>query len=503
MTTETAGGGPDGRGGLAGGAVRGATWNVLTFGLSKALLLVTTVVLTRVLSPADFGLLALGLLVVLFLDVVGDLGVGAAVIYRRDGGDGASASTAVGVAALTGLVLTAVCVVGAPLLADAFDEPGLTGVVRVLALSFLLRTLSSVHRAMLEKELDFARRAVPEVAGALVKAALSIGLALGGLGVYSLAWGQVGGMAVMTALYWALARWRYRPALDVAVARELLRFGLPVTLLAVLSALTQSLDQLVVGRRLDASSLGQYAVAYRLPELVVLHFCYLLSGALFPSYAKASSDPEQLRRGFRTTLRLVSLVTTPLALGLALTAGDLVPLLFGPQWDAAVPVMRLLALATLLVSLSFNVGDVYKATGRPGVLNRIAVFRLAVTAPVLWVVAPSGIVAVAGALACVYAVVTLVQLVVASRLMVTPVSAMLGEYGPAAAGGAAMTAVVLLLTELLDGAPAPVRLAVLVVAGALAYLGALAVVARPTLLQVRSLVLGALGRRSSPASAAR
>jgi lipopolysaccharide exporter len=490
---------PAAPGALAAGAVRGAGWNILTFGATKGLLLLTTVVLARVLEPTDFGLLALGLLLILFFDVVGDLGVGAAVIYRR-GGDARSASTAVLVAGLTGALLTGVCLVGAPVLGPAFDEPRLPAVVQALSLGFLLRTLSIVHRSMLEKELDFARRAVPEVVGAVTKAGLSIGLALGGLGVWSLVWGQVAGVGVTTVLYWWLARWSFRFQFDVSVARDLLGFGIPVTLLALLAAVTQALDQLIIGARLDAADLGQYSIGYRLPEFLVLHFCYLLSGALFPSYAKANHDPDQLRRGFRSTLRLVSVVTTPVALGLAITAGDLVPLLFGDQWGDAVPVMRWLAVAALLMSLCFNVGDVYKATGQPGVLNKLALVRLAVSAPVLWFVAPSGVVAVAAALAGLYAANTLLYLLVGSRMMRLPLLAVLSEFVPAAVAGAAMVAVLLPLSAVLDGLPSAARLALVVAVGAVAYVGALAVVSRATVQQfVRLLLAGS--RRSAPATA--
>lgn len=485
-------------GGLTGGAARGAAWNVLTFGLGKGVLLLTTVVLARILRPEDFGLLALGLLVILYLDVLGDIGVGAAVIYRRETDQESadrSASTAVMVATATGVLLTTVAVLGAPLVSRVFEEPRLTGVVQVIALSFLLRMLSVVHRSKLEKDLDFRRRAVPEIAGALVKGVVSIGLAVAGAGVYSLAWGQVAGAAATTVLYWVLARWSFRPVLDGAVARDLLRFGVPMTVLGLLTAATQSLDQLIIGGRLDAEALGQYSIAYRLPELFVLHFCYLISGSLFPAYALANQDPEQLRRGFRRALRLVSVVTVPLGIGLALVASDLIPVLFGPQWERAVPVMQLLALGTTLRSLSFNVGDVYKAVGRLGVLNRLAVLRLVVSAPLLWFVAPAGIVAVAAMLLGILSAMTVLRLVVASRLMHVPLRALLLEFWPAAASAAVMAGAVTGAAILLSDLSSVTRLPLLVVVGGLAYAAALAVVSRSTVQQFAGLARAARGSR--------
>jgi len=486
------------RGGLAGGAARGAAWNLLTFGLSKGVLLVTTIVLARILRPEDFGLLALALVVILYLDVLGDIGVGAAVIFRPERtveSAQRTASTAVSLAAATGLLLTGATVLAAPAVARLFDEPELTGVVRVIALAFLLRMLGTVHRSKLEKDMQFARRVVPEVTGTVVKGGLSIGLALGGLGVYSLAWGQVAGALTTTCLYWLLAGWRYRPAFDRSVVRDLLRFGIPVTLLGLLSAVSQTLDQLIIGARLDAEALGQYAIAYRLPELFLLHFVFLVSGSLFPAYARASDAPDVLRRGFRSALRMVSLVTVPVGLGLALVAADLVPVLFGPQWDRAVPVAQLLAITAMLRTLSFNVGDVYKAVGRVGVLNRLAVLNIVVTAPVLWLLAPGGIVAVAAGLLALAGAMTVLRFAVASRLMAVPVRDLLRDLLPATAAGAGMSLAVLVATALLQDLPAAARLLALVVVGALSYVAVLFLTSRSTLSQVLSVAQAAAGRR--------
>jgi len=362
--------------------------------------------------------------------------------------------------------------------------------------SFLLRMLGVVHKSKLAKELQFARSAVPEITGALVKGGLSVGLAVGGAGVYSLAWGQVAGAAVTTSLYWAVSQWRFRPLLDRGVARDLLRFGVPVTVLGGLTAVTATMDQLIIGRQLDAQSLGQYAIAYRLPELLVLNVCLLVSGALFPSYAKASDDPERLRRGYRSALRLVSIVTMPVGVGLALTAPDLIPVAFGPQWEPAVPVMQLLALGATLRSLTFNVGDVYKAIGRVGVLNRLAVLYLGLAAPTLWLLAPRGIVAVAAGLLALSAVFTVIRFAVASRMMRVPGRVILGELLPSAGATAVMACAVAGGSVLLDDLPSGARLPLLVVAGAVSYAAGLTALSRATVRQIQHLARSAWGRSS-------
>lgn len=481
---------------LARGTVRGTLWNSATLGLSKGLLLISTVVLARVLVPAEFGLMALGLLFMAYLDALGDLGVGPAMIYRQSDSS-RDATTAQIIAAVTGGALAVATVLSAPWIAGFFDEPRAGPIIRVLAIAFFVEMLSTVHESRLKKDLDFRKRFVPEVGKAFAKGTVSILLALLGFGVWSLVWGQVAGSVVGTLLYWRLAGWPLRLTFDPAVARELFRFGLPVTVLGVLGILIQNMDYLIIGRRLDATALGYYTIGFRLPELLIMNFCYVVSHALFPAYARLQRDRPALQAGFARTLRYVAVVTVPAGLGLAVVASDVVVVLFGEKWRPAIPVMQVLAVYALVYSLSFNVGDVYKATGRPGVLNVIGVAKVVVTAPILWFAASMGIVAVAVGMVIATVIMTIAELTVASRLLDARLPRMLAEYVPALAAGLVMLAGTVAVRHAMEGSGPVLRLAAALVAGATLYLAALWL-ASPT--TVRD-VAGLLRSRNSTSAA--
>lgn len=473
--------------GLARGAMRGTMWNSATFMLSKGLLLISTMVLARLLAPDDFGLMAIGLLFMAYLDALGDLGVGPAVIYRQQ--DSArDASTAQLMAAGTGSVLAVVTALTAPWAAAFFDEPRAASIIQVLAVSFLIHMLGSVHDARLQRDLDFKRRFGPEVGKAFVKSAVSIVMALLGFGVWSLVWGQVAGTVVGTLLYWRVAGFGFRPVFDLDTAKSLLRFGLPMTLLGLLGILIQNMDYLVIGRRLDATALGYYTIAFRVPELVLMNLCYILSQALFPAYARLRHDPEALRNGFARTLRYVTVVTAPVGVGLAVVAPEVMLLTFGPQWEPAIPVMQVLAVYALLYSISFNVGDVYKATGRPGVLNIISVVKIAVTAPLLWFLAAEGIVAVAVGMAISAAIMSAVELGVASRLLRVRVTFMLREFLPAVVAVCVMLAGTLGLRVVLADVGLVVRLVGVMTTGVILYSGTLWMVSPTTVRGIVDLI---------------
>lgn len=380
--------------GLARTTITGTAWNYSAFALGKALVFLSTILLARLLVPQDFGLVALGLMVLGFLETLGDLGVGPALIYRAEDPERAS-SVAFGINVVMGSVLTAGVVLGAPLAADFFREPRLVPVLQVLALSVLLTALRNVHASRLNKELAFRRRFVPEIARTAAKGVGSVVLAWLGFGVWSLVWGQLAGEVTATLLYWWAARWRPRLAFDRTIARALLGYGGQIVLLKIIAATLSNIDYLIIGRRLDAVALGFYVMAFRIPELVIVSLCRIASQVLFPAYARLQSDAAALRRGYLKTMRYMALITVPVGVGTAIVASDFVNLFYTSRWAPSIPVMQVLALYSTLQALSFNVGDIYKAIGRPSILSSLGAARLVVAVPVLWFAASHGILGVA------------------------------------------------------------------------------------------------------------
>jgi len=243
-------------------------------------------------------------------------------------------------------------------------------------------------------------------------------------------------------------------------------------------------------------------MGFRVPELVILNTCYVVSQAAFPAYARLQGDPVSLRRGYLTALQYVALLTVPAGVGVWFVADDFVQVFYTGRWAPAAPVMQLLALYALVISLSFNTGDVFKATGRPGVQNAIAVLRLFVTIPVLWAAAGSGIRAVALGQLGLALLVTPLQIGLASRMLATrPVDFALA-LRPAVLGTLAMVAILLAVQPALVRLEPAVRLLVQVAAGGSAYLLVLRLADRSLLARAASIV-GWGGRRPAAVEEAR
>ncbi|HEX8148583.1 MAG TPA: lipopolysaccharide biosynthesis protein [Pyrinomonadaceae bacterium] len=492
-TPSRAPAGGDAGGGLGRRAVQGVLWTYVSFAGSKLLVFASTVILARLLVPAEFGQVGFALLVISYLDTVGDFGVSSALIYERERPEEAADVSFV-ISLLTGLLWFAAAYAGAPLVAEFFDDPGVVSILRVTALVFVINALGNTHDALLRRDLEFKKRLAPDFAMALIKGGCSVGLAMAGWGVWSLVWGQLIGTAASTVALWLVVPWRPRWHTSWRTARGMLSYGGKIVSVNVVSAVVHDADFVIVGRVLGGAALGLYSLAYRTPEFFITMIIWVIGKVTFPVYAKLRDDPPALRQAFLLTLRYLSLITLPAGLGLAALGGLFVPAFYGEHWEAATATLQALAVAGALRSLGSHAGDVYKATGRPGILTKLGILRAAVLVPSMWWGARYGILGVALAQLVVTLGSTLLNLYVAGRVLKLSAWSLLAEFKTAALGSCAMVSALLLLLPLLAGLPKWAGLTAGVVAGAAVYALAAWVVGRETVEQARTTVLTSLRR---------
>jgi lipopolysaccharide exporter len=476
-------------------------WAGITFAAGKGATLVATLVLARILVPADFGLFAVGLLVINYLDRVKDIGVGSSLVYSRESWT-RLAGTALPISVGTAFLLGAGAFLGAPLVAAFFEDPRAGEILRALSVVLLISGLGVVPESRLRRELDFRRRAVPELTAAVLKGVLSVVLALTGFGVWALVWGQLAGTIVQTTLYWLLCRWRPRVTWHREDARLLLRYGIPSALVAVLAVVIENLDYLIIGRRLDATELGYYVLAYRIPEITIIAVCVVAGQVFFPMFSRMQDDIPGIREAYLRVAHHVALITVPVGLGIAVAAPEIVFTLYGDRWEPAVPVVRLLGLFGVVYSLSFHAGEIYKATGRPGILNWLGLTEILVMAPALWFAAAEGIVAAALAMVLAYLVLTALKIVVVQRILDIRGLALVRRFVPALLASTLMAGTVLLVSAVLPVSADLVRLLVLVLVGVAAYAVALRIFAPEALRELVSRFNRMRQERSTPKTGA-
>lgn len=458
-------------------AIRGVPWTVASYGASKAVNVLTTIVLARLVAPEEFGLVALATLALNLLAFVKDLGLGGTVIVRQDL-DRRALGTVLTLMVVVSALLGVVAAAAAPLLADFFREPRLDGVLYAMATLLLISGFSSFYEVLLQREMEFKRRFVALIGQSVVITAVSIPLAAGGAGVWSLVAGQIAGLAAFGVLAFALAPYRVRPAFERAIVPSLFGAGSGFLLQNVSIFARQNADYVVVGRAFGAAPVGFYSMAYRLSDLTYWAIADPVARVTFPSFAKTRSAGGDIRGSFLSVLRLVALVSCPLGVILSGAAGPFTEALFGERWAPMIGPLAVLGIWAAIRPAETTLNWLLNSIEQARVVGVFSVAVLAALVPGLIVAATLGSI-------------TTVAWVVLGDLLVSSVfmSAMVARRGevpladqwravaPIAVASVPAWAATRGVAGGLDGVSSGVALAASVAAGAATYLVALTALA--------------------------
>ncbi len=452
----------------------GALVSYLGFFAGKLIAFATMVVLARLLTPENFGLVAIGFLVLAITEALTEAGAGAAIVWRRGDLD-VTAAVALSLSLAAGAVMAVVVYLAAPLLAAFFKAPDASGVIRAFAFCILLSSPSAVFSGILQRRMEFGRRIIPEIAKAATKGVVGIPMALAGFGVWSLVYSHIASIAIGLVLALWLSGWRPRLSLDRAEIRAILPYAVQIAAIGLLGVAIRKLDVAIVGYRFQTEMLGYYTLAFSLVELVVLGICWSASQALFPALSQSVDDVVRLRQVFARGLTVLLAVTLPVAVGMALVAEPFILSVFGQKWASAIPLMQILAFYALIYSTGFNLGDIYKATGQPQVLTLIGVFNLVLAVPILLAGSWWGVAGIAGGQVVVACVISGVNWIVAGRLIGVGIDVLFSSLlRPliATTGGAIVCLAVGWAVQ--DDMSQPVRLLLMCLGGGVPYLVLLA-----------------------------
>jgi PST family polysaccharide transporter len=379
-------------------AVNGLLWSFLDRWGGKLFAFVIFLVLARLLDPAAFGLVALATVFVSFVQVFVNQGFAEAVVQRHDL-EPAHLNTAFWTNMGMGVVMTLLGVLGAGPVAALFGEPALAPVVRVLSLAFLLSALNGVQTAVLKRDLAFRALTVRTLSANAVGGVVGVSMAFGGYGVWSLVAQQLVGKAVEVVVLWRASGWR--PGTEVSREHfgDLFAFSSNVVGINVMNFLNRRSDDLLIGYFLGPVALGYYTVAYRILRTLLDVLTSVTRQVAFPVFSRMQREPARARAAFYKATQYTAFASFPVFFGLAATAPEVLPVVFGEQWAPSVPVMQFLAVGGALVSITAFNGDVLLGMGRASWGLRLSVGRGVVNVAAFAIAVHWGIVAVAAALA--------------------------------------------------------------------------------------------------------
>lgn len=331
---------------------------------------VISAILSRMLTPADFGVVSMVMVYTGFVDMLAEFGISATVVQKRTL-DRLGLSTVFWFTALLGVVLTGVSVLLAPAIETFFDFDGLGVVVQVMSIKLLFVSLSSVPQGLLQKELAFKKLAILEVLTTVLSGTTGIILAFMGWGYWALVAQGVSLRFFRSIGYFWMTKWLPMFKVQVDAIREIIGFSGNLLGFRMINYWARNVDNLLIGRTLGSVQLGFYNQAYTLMMYPIRMLSSVINPSLQPVFATAQDEPEKIAPTYLLLLEMIALITFPLGIFLFLFAGPVIRVLWGNQWDASVPVFEVLAFLTMIQPLMATSGSVFIARNKAQLLFRL------------------------------------------------------------------------------------------------------------------------------------
>lgn len=366
----------------------GAAWMVLFKLVERSLGLVSTLVLVRLLSPQDFGLVAMALSFIFMAELLTGFGFDVALIQNQAAND-RHYHTAWTCNVLVGLFIFLLMLAAAAPIAAFYAEPAVFWVVCSLAFAPLIGGFENIGVVAFRKDLRFRSEFAFQISRKLAGFVVVIPLAFWLRSYWALVAGMLASKTAGTVISY-LAH-PFRPRFSISGAKSLFSFSKWLLLSNVLAFLKERLTDFVIGRSQGAASLGLYNVAYELANLPTSELGAPINRALLPGFSRIAQDPEQLRSAYVNAMGILSLFALPAAAGIFAVAEFLVPVVLGPKWLAAVSLIQILAMFGAIQLFHSSMCAVLIGIGRPvAVVKASVVFVLLLAILLIALVGPYG-----------------------------------------------------------------------------------------------------------------
>ncbi|MEX2617122.1 MAG: lipopolysaccharide biosynthesis protein [Alphaproteobacteria bacterium] len=352
--------------------------------ISQAVTWGTTLIVIRILTPEDYGLIALSAAFISFFTLVSESGLGPALIQAKTLTDDK-------IREIHGLVvICCVAIIGillllAPAISSVFSEPRLQLILSVLAVVFVLEAFLIVPRNLLIRDMRFKRLAIVEMVAQMSAGLGSLLFALNGFGVWSLVFGNIIAVTCRVIGVNLASRYRGLPRFRLRNVRTEIRFGGGILVLRLLAWLFGHMDVFIIGKLFSTATLGAYSVAFNLASMPQQKLSQIMNQVSLSGFSKVQDDREKLLKYLRTAISYLLILVVPVFFGISAIAPEIVHLILGDKWSAALfpltilPIMLPLRMATGPIFESIN------ATGRPFLTCRLILNNIVVLAVALMV----------------------------------------------------------------------------------------------------------------------
>lgn len=335
---------------------------------------VIAIILARMLSPAEFGLIAMLAIFIAVAQSFIDSGFGSALIQKK----GASYTDECSIFyfnIFVAILAAAILCIFAPLIATFYHSPILIPLTRALSFNLVINAFGLIQVSLLIKRIDFKTQLKVSMLATVLSGAIGIVMAYRGFGVWSLVAQSLSQNFFRTSLLWTFIEWRPTWTFSYQSLKSLFSFGSKLLFSGLLDTIFQNIYLVVIGRLFSPADLGFYSRAREFSQLPVQNVSSSVDRVTFPVFSAVQDDKLRLREGVRKTLSMMAMLTFPMMVGLIVVAHPLILILIGEKWLPCVPYLQLLSVVGLLYPLHVINLNVLKAQGRSDLFFKLEIIK--------------------------------------------------------------------------------------------------------------------------------
>lgn len=354
--------------------IKGVAWSAIDNIAGYAVTFVVGIILARLLSPEDYGLLGLTGIFIAICKCFINSGFGSALIRKKDATED-DYNTVFIFNLATSILLYGIMFVCAPLIADFFNRHELVALTRVSTIGLIIGSLSFVQRTRLTKRIDFKTQTKITIISATVRGIVGITLAFSGYGVWALVYQELVGSAVNALLLIFFNKWFPRLRFSITSFRELFNYSYKLLVSELLDTIWKEIYQVVIGKCYAPATLGQYTRATMFSGMLSSNLTGVVQRVSFPVLSQIQEDPDRLKDGYRRIIKTTMLITFCVTLMLAAIAKPMVLVLIGEKWLQAATFLQIVCFSSMLYPLHAINLNILQVKGRSDLFLKLEVFK--------------------------------------------------------------------------------------------------------------------------------
>lgn len=365
--------------------IKGVFWNGIQLIISQSFSFIVKFILAKLLFPEQFGIIGMASVFIGFIQILNDLGIGAALIQKKESELKSShfhTAFWTGVVWSIGLYIIISVLVG-PLAAKFYDQDILKSLVPILSIGILASPINLVHKAQLIKKMDFKKIAIIGNTSVFIAGLVSIILAVNGAGVWALAFNSVAAIIIEMPLYFKATKWKPKFIWNKTSFKDIFGFGIFTTGTNTVNYWMQNFDYLLIGKLFDASALGAYTLAFLLTDIFRMKLMAVINNVMYPLFSTKQNDKESALKYYFKVIFFNCAIAFPIMTFLAVLGKPFILNLFGDKWSESIIPLQILAVSVMFHMMISGNNALIRGMGKPALEFRIQIVKTIIYLPLL------------------------------------------------------------------------------------------------------------------------